>query len=227
MVNSKKKGNAFENKIYKILRDSGRFEEVKKTLGSGSSDEKGDIIGYTDGALYMIECKKGKKYTDKMLRKIYERLFDSILERKSDKFEWDNLYTDIYAVIIYQQHRAGIYCILPFIRYRNQKEIIARITLQDFIEKYVYWKMDELLEYVKKNPGLKFKHLLARLEINEATLNKNLQSLLKHKLIRKSEDKRYFAKWHTPKINSAKAVGFKLWTRAKQNQYGKIMGKVA
>ena len=51
---------------------------------------------------------------------------------------------------------------------------------------------EEILNYIKFHPGLKFKHLLIRLELNEATLDRNLKILIKFKSIRKSEDKRYW-----------------------------------
>lgn len=51
---------------------------------------------------------------------------------------------------------------------------------------------DEILEFIQKNPGLTFRQIRFRLEMNEGTLNRNLKNLLKLELIRKSEDKRYF-----------------------------------
>ena len=51
---------------------------------------------------------------------------------------------------------------------------------------------DEVLSFIKKNPGLTFRQLRFYLETNESTLNNNLNILLKHDLIRKTEDKRYW-----------------------------------
>ena len=61
MIKIKTKGNIYENEIYKTLRD---FGECKRTLGSGSSDEAGDIHFKT----YMFECKRYKEISDWMLR---------------------------------------------------------------------------------------------------------------------------------------------------------------
>ena len=52
---------------------------------------------------------------------------------------------------------------------------------------------DEIIfDFIKRNPGLTFRQLRFRLEMNESTLNNNLKSLLKHNLIKKTEEKRYF-----------------------------------
>ena len=60
-VDGKIKGRNYENEIYKILRKLG---ECKRTLGSGSSDEAGDI----HFKHYLIECKRYKKVSEWMLR---------------------------------------------------------------------------------------------------------------------------------------------------------------
>ena len=52
---------------------------------------------------------------------------------------------------------------------------------------------DEIvLSYIKSNPGLTFRQLRFRLDMNESVLNNNLKTLIKHGLVRKSEDLRYF-----------------------------------
>lgn len=50
-----------------------------------------------------------------------------------------------------------------------------------------------LLIYIKNNPGLSFRQIRFRLEMNESVLNNNLKTLIKHNLIRKSNDLRYFS----------------------------------
>lgn len=55
-------------------------------------------------------------------------------------------------------------------------------------------KKEEILEFIWLNPGLTFKQINFRLELNESTLNKALISLIKLEFIRKSKDKRYFVK---------------------------------
>ena len=53
---------------------------------------------------------------------------------------------------------------------------------------------DEIMEYIHLNPGLTYRQLKFRLELNESTLNKALIKLIKTDFIRKSEDKLYFKK---------------------------------
>ena len=53
---------------------------------------------------------------------------------------------------------------------------------------------EEILEYIYLNPGLTFRQINFRLELNEGTLNRALINLTKLNFIRKSEDKRYFVK---------------------------------
>jgi Holliday junction resolvase len=70
MKNNKKKGRSFEREVYKRLRELNTFKEVKLTLGSGSSDELHDILADE----YVIECKKGKMYNDKLLLRIFNSM---------------------------------------------------------------------------------------------------------------------------------------------------------
>ena len=53
---------------------------------------------------------------------------------------------------------------------------------------------EEVLEYIAKEPGLIFRQLRFRLEMNESTLNKALINLTKHNLIKKDNEFRYFVK---------------------------------
>lgn len=66
---SKRKGNIFENKIMKELREI--CPHVSKTLGSGSSEDNADLTNFFD---YMIECKHYRKITDGLLRKWWGEL---------------------------------------------------------------------------------------------------------------------------------------------------------
>ena len=58
----KHKGNLLELKIYKDLRDmciksNKSSNTCKRTIGSGSSDEPGDIHLCYNNQTYIIECK--------------------------------------------------------------------------------------------------------------------------------------------------------------------------
>lgn len=86
MVNSQRKGRNFENKIYKLLRD---FGECKKSLGSGSSDEPGDIIFKR----YVIECKRYKYITDAMLNRWSKKLYQEIRDKG---------YEDYFPIIVFK-----------------------------------------------------------------------------------------------------------------------------
>ena len=68
---AKHKGNAFELLIYKDLRPYGR---CKRTIGSGSSDEPGDIIFQNKNITYAIECKHYKQLNWNMLTKFWLKL---------------------------------------------------------------------------------------------------------------------------------------------------------
>ena len=54
---------------------------------------------------------------------------------------------------------------------------------------------DEIVfNYIRTNPGLTFRQIRFRLDMNESVLNNNLKTLIKHELVRKSEDLGYFKK---------------------------------
>lgn len=72
----------------------------------------------------------------------------------------------------------------------DKLEEVARETWIFIMSQKMY--KEEILEYIKKEPGLTFRQLKFRLEMNESTLNRNLNNLIKLKFIRKSKDKRYF-----------------------------------
>lgn len=56
------------------------------------------------------------------------------------------------------------------------------------------YKKEEVLSYVAKEPGLSFRQLRFRLDMNESTLNRALINLAKHDLIKKDKEFRYFIK---------------------------------
>jgi len=107
----KRKGNAFERKIYKDLRaiDS----TTKRTIGSGSSDEPGDILFKS----YAIECKHYKQLTRKTLLKFYDKLAEEISIKTSETIERSSFgYAVSYfscissyrPVLIFRQNRNDI-----------------------------------------------------------------------------------------------------------------------
>ena len=56
-------------------------------------------------------------------------------------------------------------------------------------------KKEDIFEFIKNNPGLSFRQIRFRLEINESTLNKALILLIKSDLVRKKEENKiYFIK---------------------------------
>lgn len=56
MVNSKRKGQDFENLVYNALLKDGF--NVKKPLGSGAQMEPGDIVVDAGGHTFCLECKR-------------------------------------------------------------------------------------------------------------------------------------------------------------------------
>jgi len=73
---SKNKGNAWERKVYKDLREID--PSVKRSLGSGSSDEPADISLRE----YAIECKRYKRITLKMICNWMNKLSEEIKGQK-------------------------------------------------------------------------------------------------------------------------------------------------
>lgn len=91
----KHKGNAFELLIYKELRVHGH---CKRTIGSGSSDEAGDITFNH----YSIECKHLKQVRWVMLTKFWNKLKDEVTSwNKISKHKTE-------PVIIFRQNREPI-----------------------------------------------------------------------------------------------------------------------
>jgi len=65
---SKRKGNSFENKIYKDLREV--IPSIKKTIGSGNSELDADLISKD----FIFELKCYKKVTGKQLDEWVDKL---------------------------------------------------------------------------------------------------------------------------------------------------------
>lgn len=70
------------------------------------------------------------------------------------------------------------------------------ISYKNSLEKRHLNNKELIYNYIKTNPGLTFRQIGFRMELNESTLNKALINLIKTEFIRKSEDKRYFKKWN-------------------------------
>ncbi len=64
----------------------------------------------------------------------------------------------------------------------------------EMVEKSHLDYKENILEFIRKNPGLTFRQLRFRLDMNESTLNRNIINLTKLGYIRKSDDLRYFKK---------------------------------
>ncbi len=102
MVKGKNKGNSFEIKIYKELRNLG---ECKRTIGSGSSDESGDILFKG----YCIECKHLKVVSWSMITKFWNKLKIQVEQyNKLSSGDENTISYDIKPVIIFRQNNSPI-----------------------------------------------------------------------------------------------------------------------
>ncbi len=124
-MKTKRKGNLFENKIYKELRELG---ECKKSLGSGSSDEPGDII-FLDQ--YAIECKHRKLMTWNTLHRFYHKLIKEITTKGKDYI----------PLVIYRENRREI---MVFMQLDN---LIITLHFDEFI-RYVQTKRSIFPTYI-------------------------------------------------------------------------------
>jgi len=106
MVLGKRKGNTFENKIYKDLRAI-KFCQIQKSLGSGNTDEPGDLLFHgPNGNKYVIECKHYKKLSYRKLEKFYSKTANDIVEK---------LDIDWKPIIIYRINNTPIMCYLQYL----------------------------------------------------------------------------------------------------------------
>lgn len=78
--NPKSKGNGFEREVYKLFRDMGL--PVKRTLGSGSTDEPGDILVTINNILYSFDTKFYSKLFWRDLEKMFFKLSSECATKK-------------------------------------------------------------------------------------------------------------------------------------------------
>ena len=103
MVKGKQKGNAFENLIYKDLRDNDHGR-VQKSLGSGSTDEPSDLLFTSKrGDKYVIECKHYKSLSYQLLLKFY---------KKTEKDSKEKLNSFWIPLVVYRVNNGPIMCLL-------------------------------------------------------------------------------------------------------------------
>ena len=118
MVISKSKGSDGERKVYKLLRNSNIFLNLKRCLGSGSSDEIGDIqFTYLDKQFY-VEVKNKKAISEIDLDKFFEK----------QKIECG---INGIPLLIYKTNYSLWYVICIFHKIR------CRMKLLDFIENFL------------------------------------------------------------------------------------------
>ena len=72
MVFGKSKGNKYELLIYKDLRDI--VPDLKRTIGSGSSESDADLISDIHGII--IECKHHKVLKEGILTRFWNKVLD-------------------------------------------------------------------------------------------------------------------------------------------------------
>jgi hypothetical protein len=124
-INSRTKGNAFERKISGLLNEHYKTTEFCRTPGSGAFATthklpdhlkvSGDLITPLNYP-YVIECKKGYKFT-----------VSDLLNNKSDfisiieKVDKESKSCNKEFLLIFQQDRQNIYCVLRL----NNKSLIA------------------------------------------------------------------------------------------------------
>ena len=124
------KGNKFELLIYKDLRMLGH---CKRTIGSGSSDEPGDILFEK----YAIECKHYKQVRWTWLHKVWKKL-------EKETKEYNKMYSNTY--ILLEGKRADDH-FEPIIIFRQNREPIMVMCLMSCKDKtfkgvtsYDIWK---------------------------------------------------------------------------------------
>lgn len=143
--NSRAKGNAFENKIAKVLNERFETDEFSRSPGSGAfaTTHKlpqhlqiyGDLITPQDFK-FIVECKKG-----------YNQLgMDALLNRKSKVWEWiETLERDMAAsrktgFILTAQDRKPSIVITPY-----NKTIDKHIDKKVIVDKYIMIYLEDFL----------------------------------------------------------------------------------
>jgi len=143
--NSRAKGNAFENKVSKILNERFDTDEFSRSPGSGAfaTTHKlpshlqiyGDLISPQDFK-FIVECKKG-----------YNQLgMDALLNRKSKVWEWiETLERDMAAsrkpgFILTAQDRKPSIVITPY-----NKQIDNHTDKKVIVDKYIMIYLEDFL----------------------------------------------------------------------------------
>ena len=106
MVMGKNKGNTFERKIYKQLRSffEGTTTSVKRTLGSGSTDEGCDINVENEKRKFVIECKHYNSLSETLKVAFCHKLEDDALTKNKTSKK------TIVPVLIYKTNFQPIKC---------------------------------------------------------------------------------------------------------------------
>lgn len=135
MVHGKQKGNAYERKIYKFLRDTFPNAEVKRSLGSGNTDETSDIHFILNNVHYVIECKKGsKKYCSKNnIKKYWVKLISRCKDSETPILIWKEDYAEDLVLFDFFgnfPHSLGIPFMIPAIITLNDWIMIKQRTKQ-------------------------------------------------------------------------------------------------
>jgi hypothetical protein len=112
----KHKGNAYENKLYKELREI--IPDVKLTIGSGNSERDADLVSDD----YVIEIKHYKTLSEKQIDDFFVKVFGEALAY------------DKIPILIYKENYKSAKVVMPLpyrdftfpatISYKLFKEII-------------------------------------------------------------------------------------------------------
>lgn len=132
MVKGKRKGNAFENLIYKDLRDSG-IGQIQKSLASGATDEPADLLFSTRiGEQFVIECKHYKDMSIPKLDKIYQKTQTETMDWLTGQWTPTVIYRINYGPIMVYIKHAGIRCIMKYedwkARLRGSIVLLSRLV---------------------------------------------------------------------------------------------------
>ena len=156
-VNSRTKGNAFENKISKIFNTHFNTTDFMRTTGSGAFATThnlpdhlkiyGDLITPQDFK-FCIECKKG--YNKITITDFWKK--NSELWKFIKKSERDALYSKKQSLVIWQQDNRDTLIILREDTILNYPSLIHEPNV-DFVtfNKYYLFKLEDLLKYTTRD----------------------------------------------------------------------------
>lgn len=126
---SKSKGNSFENKIYKELREI--LPDIKLTIGSGNSEADSDLISDD----FIFELKHYKKLSDNQLKSFWDKLLgEAKLHNKRPVLLYRENYKSIKVMMYGYIGTCRIPVILDYISF---KDIIEAGMMAS--EEKVYW----------------------------------------------------------------------------------------